>query len=51
MLYDPEISVIRGIEGYQSTIPAGELPVKVYFLMYGTLHTAVHSRVFTRGCL
>jgi hypothetical protein len=36
VLYDPDITIIRTIETYQSAQPAEAPPVKVYFLLYGT---------------
>ena len=48
ILYDPEISIIRGIEGYQSSIPQGEVPVKVFFLMYGKSNSVESMRVNER---
>jgi hypothetical protein len=35
VLYDPDITIIRTIETYQSMQPAEAPPVKVYFLLYG----------------
>ena len=34
VLYDPDITLIRRVEAYQSTLPVGTA-LKVYFLLYG----------------
>jgi hypothetical protein len=37
VLYDPDITLIRCIEAYQSTLPPQAPAVKVYFILYGKL--------------
>jgi hypothetical protein len=43
VLYDPDITLIRCIEAYQSTLPPQAPAVKVYFILYGELTVLDHS--------
>ena len=38
VLYDPDISIIRSIETYQSQLRPEAPAVKVYFILYGQFH-------------
>jgi hypothetical protein len=47
VLYDPDITIIRTIETYQSMQPAEAPPVKVYFLLYGKSQKQSYSVTFS----
>lgn len=39
VLFDPDVSIIRAIETYQSALPPSLPSVRVYFVMYGKCPT------------